>query len=119
MENTNINSMENINNTMNAAEAMAEAINNVFAAAERIEREKMVFVDTRTEHYKGDEPKGVRIIEVLPLEVLATEHGYELDKPYQRGRFAGNHGRGYKTIREMGCGTILKLERGHYLQRIK
>lgn len=119
--------MENKNNAsaLSAFEAMDkaadnffDAINDMLAAADRIEKERKVFVVTRTAHYKGEFPQGVKIVETLEFEGLKSE-GFEIDKPYYRGKFVGNHGRDYKTIREMTCGTILKPAKGVYIQRIK
>lgn len=120
--------MENKNNAsaVSAFEAMDKAadnffgaINDMLAAADRIEKEKMVFVDTRTKHYKGNAFQGVGILEVNSLEEITERVGYDIDKDFQRAKFSGDYGRDYKTIRNMSVGTILKLEPGHYFQRIK
>lgn len=124
MESTNnTKTMENTNNTLNGIFAeMDNAVDNLFNAIDntikKIEEEKMVFTITRTEHYKGDKPKGVLIVECFEFEALA-DYGVEVDKSFARAKFPNNHGRGYKGVREMTCGTILKLQAGEYIQRIK
>lgn len=102
----------------NAVDNFFGAINDMLGAADKIENSKMTFVETRTEHYKGEEEKGTRIIECFTFEGLKNA-GFTLGKGYQRAKFVGNHGRDYKNIEEMSVGTILKLEPGHYLQRVK
>lgn len=118
MNNTN-NNMSN-NNTMeqNAAQALASAIEGVFAAVERYEREKMVFVITRTAHFKGEEPQGVAIVEALDFAEL-EQFGFAPHTNFLRARFKGNHGHHTKWTEEMSVGTILKSRPGEYIQRIK
>lgn len=102
----------------NPIEKLDAAIEGVFEAIAEIERKKMVFVITRTEHYKGERPKGVHIVETLSFEGL-KEYGFDTGRTYQRARFPHNHGRAYKSVEEMSCGTILKAQAGEYIQRIK
>ena len=129
MENTtNTNTaMENTTNTnaKNAMDAMDsavkgffDAIDNLGAAAEKVANARMVFIANRTNHFRGE--KGTTILEVLTFEELhKLDPEVELDKPYLRARFAGDHGRRTKTVREMVTGTILKIRPGFYIQRVK
>jgi len=123
MENTNnTKTMEN-NNTLNGIFAeMDNAVDNLFNAIDntikKVEEKKMVFTITRTEHYKGDKPKGVLVVECFEFEALA-DYGVEVDSTFARAKFFHDRGRTYKGVREMTCGTILKLQTGEYIQRIK
>jgi len=113
----NTNTMENTNTTNVRAE-LNSAVENLINAIRTAEEKKMIFTITRTAHYKGDKPKGVLIVECLDFDEL-EKFGIKADGSFARAKFPHNHGRGYKGVREMTCGTILKPQAGEYIQRIK
>lgn len=122
----NSNTMEqnNTNNTNifagmdNAVKNFFGAIDEIVAEARKLEEKKMIFVITRTAHYKGEQPKGVTVVECLELDKL-SKFGINPNGSFARGKFVGNHGRNYKRVAEMTVGTILKSQAGEYIQRIK
>lgn len=118
----NANTMNENNNNFagmdNAVKNFFGAIDEIVAEARKLEERKMVFTITRTAHYKGDRPKGVVVVECFDFEALA-KYGVNVEGSFARARFPHNHGIGYKAVRDMTCGTILKPQAGEYIQRIK
>lgn len=105
----------------NVSEIFAEmdkAVEGFFNAVKKIEEEKMVFVITRTKHYKGENPKGVKVVECFDFNDL-KDAGVNVEGSFTRARFGGDKHRWYKKVADMTCGTILKLQVGEYIQRIK